>query len=610
MSEQGGYRVLARKYRPRKFSELVGQEAMVRTLANALKHGRLAHAYLLTGVRGVGKTTTARLVARALNCVGPDGDGGPTIDPCGVCEPCRAIAESRHVDVIEMDAASRTGVDDIREIIDSVAYAPAAARYKVYIIDEVHMLSRSAFNALLKTLEEPPAHVKFIFATTEVRKLPVTVLSRCQRFDLKRIGAADLVAHLERICRAEGVTAQAGALAAIARAAEGSVRDALSLLDQAIAHGGETVDEETVRAMLGLADRAMVLEMLRSALAGRAAEALAALDRCHAFGADPAVVFADLLDHVHWLTRIKLVPDAASDPLRGEAERAMAVEMADGLGIGELSRAWQLLLKGAQEVREAPSPIQAAQMALVRLAYAARLPDPAEALRMLARDDGTSEGRASPASPTPPATTATGGPVAGAPSAVAPTQRSQRPEAASTGSRIADAGTPNTVASEGTLALAPHAIRNAARADGSDPVPDDFAALVRLFHRRRMPVLATLLKDRVRLVEYAPGRLVINGDARLPATFAGEVRRCLESWTGIGWQVVFSDTPGAPALREQELRAAEARLEAGRRHPVVAAVLEAFPDARLVEVRPARAANDTEDADDEGDTDAAGLERE
>ncbi|RMF13110.1 MAG: DNA polymerase III subunit gamma/tau, partial [Alphaproteobacteria bacterium] len=568
-SEKGGYRVLARKYRPQKFSELVGQEAMVRTLANAFKHDRLAHAYLLTGVRGVGKTTTARLIARALNCVGPDGRGGPTIDPCGVCEPCRAIAESRHVDVIEMDAASRTGVDDIREIIDSVAYAPAAARYKVYIIDEVHMLSRSAFNALLKTLEEPPAHVKFIFATTEVRKLPVTVLSRCQRFDLPRIGASALIAHLERICQAEGVSAEPGALAAIARAAEGSVRDALSLLDQAIAHGGgETVAQETVRAMLGLADRVAVLDMLRAALAGKAAEALEALDRQHVLGADPAVIFADLLDHVHWLTRIKLAPEAAADPLRGEAERTAAGEMASRLEIGELSRAWQLLLKGAEEIRHAPSPIQAAQMAIVRLAYAARLPDPAEALAMLERnaarntrtgDDAAarSDTAASPA----PAPSPVGDGMAAEPS------QDARANAARRASE--EAGPPEGPTSYGTLALAAQPANDGEQADGYEPVPADFPGLVQLFHRRRMPVLATHLKDHVRLVDYAPGRLVINPDERLRATFAGEVRRCLESWTGRRWQVAFSDTPGARPLREQEQRAAEARLEAGRRHPVV-----------------------------------------
>ncbi|RMF72375.1 MAG: DNA polymerase III subunit gamma/tau, partial [Alphaproteobacteria bacterium] len=382
-----GYRVLARKYRPQRFSELVGQEAMVRTLANALRSGRVAHAYLLTGVRGVGKTTTARIIARALNCTGRDASAGE-VEPCGSCEACQRIAESRHVDVIEMDAASRTGVDDIREIIDSVAYAPVSARYKVYIIDEVHMLSRSAFNALLKTLEEPPPHVIFIFATTEIHKVPVTVLSRCQRFDLKRVPPEVLIAHLKDIAAREQVTVSDEALAVIARISEGSVRDALSLLDQAIAFAGAEIDEETVRGMLGLADHVAVIELLAAALTGRAQEVLTRMTALRTAGQDPVLLMTDLLDALHWLTRMAVTPEARKDPLRGPAERQLAERLVGDLDMGRLQRAWQMLLKGLEEVRTAPQPMDAAEMALLRVAHAASLPTPAEALAWLKRQEG------------------------------------------------------------------------------------------------------------------------------------------------------------------------------------------------------------------------------
>ena len=344
-----GYRVLARKYRPSTFEALIGQDAMVRTLANAIQTGRLAHAFLLTGVRGVGKTSTARLIAKALNCIGPDGTGGPTISPCGVCEPCRAISESRHIDVVEMDAASRTGVDDVREIIDAVRYAAVSARFKVYIIDEVHMLSKAAFNALLKTLEEPPPHVKFIFATTEIRKVPVTVLSRCQRFDLKRIPAEMLAEHFRAIVEKEGASAEPDALAMIARAAEGSVRDGLSILDQAISHGNGAVSAAAVRDMIGLADRALVLDLMGHILTAEPKPALANLRRQYDAGADPATVLQDLLDLTHAITRIKLSPDDPTDGLT-EGERPRALQWAEGLGFAALQRLWQLLLKGLAEV--------------------------------------------------------------------------------------------------------------------------------------------------------------------------------------------------------------------------------------------------------------------
>jgi DNA polymerase III subunit gamma/tau len=369
------YRVLARKYRPQTFAELIGQDAMVKTLANAIQRGRIAHAFLLTGVRGVGKTSTARLIAKALNCVGPDGQGGPTIAPCNLCEPCKAIAEGRHIDVIEMDAASHTGVDDVREIIDAVRYASVSARYKIYIIDEVHMLSKHAFNALLKTLEEPPQHVKFLFATTEADKVPVTILSRCQRFDLRRIPAEKLAAHFAEVARAEGVEVEPEALAMIARAAEGSARDGLSILDQAIAHGAGTVTADQVRDMLGLADRGRTRRLLQLVLSGDATGALAELDDAHELGIDPLQLIRGLMEALHAATRAKA--GASADALQSAEERSSAEQMAGALGWGTIHRLWQMLLKGLQDVEVAPDPREAAEMALLRLIHAADLPDPA-----------------------------------------------------------------------------------------------------------------------------------------------------------------------------------------------------------------------------------------
>ena len=381
------YRVLARKYRPQNFSELIGQDAMVQTLANAIERNRIAHAFLLTGVRGVGKTSTARLVAKALNCVGPDGQGGPTINPCGMCEQCRAIAEGRHIDVIEMDAASHTGVDDVREIIDAVRYASVNARYKIYIIDEVHMLSKNAFNALLKTLEEPPEHVKFLFATTEVDKVPLTVLSRTQRFDLRRIPAEKLAAHFAEVSKNEGVEVEEDALRMIARAAEGSARDGLSILDQAIAHGGGTVTAEQVRDMLGLADRGRIRRLLEHVLSADAAATLGDLDEAHDLGMDPASLLRGLMEELHLATRTKA--GATAEALPAE-QREAAERLAEQLGWGQIHRIWQMLLKGLSDVQVAPDAREAAMMALLRLIHAADLPDPASVLSRLSGEPGTS----------------------------------------------------------------------------------------------------------------------------------------------------------------------------------------------------------------------------
>ena len=578
-TEGGAYQVLARKYRPQTFADLIGQEVMVRTLRNAFAHDRIAHAFVLTGVRGVGKTTTARIIAKGLNCIGPDGNGGPTVAPCGVCEPCRAIAESRHVDVLEMDAASRTGVNDVREIIDSVRYRAASARYKVYIIDEVHMLSTQAFNALLKTLEEPPEHVKFIFATTEIRKVPVTVLSRCQRFDLRRIEPEAMLDHLRGIVAKEGAEIAEDALALIVRAAEGSVRDALSLIDQAIAHGGGRADAEQVRDMLGLADRARTLDLFEAVMRGDAAGALAEFRAQHAAGADPLAVLRDLAEVIHWVSVIKITPEAAEDPTLGPDARARGRGFAEGLGMRPLARAWQMLLKALEEAAAAPSPAQAAEMALIRLTHVAELPSPEELVRRL-----TGEG--APATPAaPPAPSGGGGPSAALSRSLAAAALRPAPDPAPAAAALRPAPDPAPAAAPRAQADAP--------APATQATPEAAVALasfdevLALIREKRDAKLLIEVETGVRLVSCQPGRIAFEPAPSAPPGLAAELGRKLSQWTGARWMVSVVSEGGAPTLAER--RAAEtADLEARLRlHPLVRAALETFPGAELVAAAPA-----------------------
>jgi DNA polymerase-3 subunit gamma/tau len=535
------YRVLARKYRPVDFTTLVGQEAMVRTLRNAIATGRIAHAFMLTGVRGVGKTTTARIIARALNCVGKDGKGGATVDPCGVCEHCVAITEDRDVDVIEMDAASRTGVADARELIEGVRYRPVSARYKVYIIDEVHMLSTAAFNALLKTLEEPPPHVKFVFATTEIRKVPVTVLSRCQRFDLKRVPQEALIEHFSKIAAAEKVEISPEALSLLARAADGSVRDGLSLLDQAIAHGGGVVDAAQVRDMLGLADRSRVLDLFEKTMRGDAAAVVTALGEMHDAGADPAVILQDLLELTHWVTRLKVAPGAAASS--ADSERTQGLAMAGKLSMASLTRAWTLLLKGLQETLAAPSPLRAAEMALIRLCYAADLPSPSDALKALQSGAGATAGIA----------------------ATAPAPRGGGGAAARLATQPATATAPQPA-----TAL---------------PNPRSFTEIVALFEARREARLVHHLMHHVHEVRCEPGLIEFRPEPKAPTDLAARLSDLLSQWTGRRWIASVSSDAGKPTLSEQKAAKGDELRTRAENDPMVQAILRTFPGAKLETVR-------------------------
>ena len=546
-----GYQVLARKYRPETFADLVGQDAMVRTLKNAFKADRIAQAFIMTGIRGTGKKTTARIIAKGMNCIGPDGEGSPTTEPCGVCEHCRAIMEGRHVDVMEMDAASRTGVGDIREIIESVHYRAASARYKIYIIDEVHMLSTSAFNALLKTLEEPPAHVKFIFATTEIRKVPVTVLSRCQRFDLRRIEPEVMIALLRRIAGAEGAAITEEALALITRAAEGSARDATSLLDQAISHGAGETTADQVRAMLGLADRGRVLDLFDMIMKGDAAGALTELGGQYAEGADPLAVLRDLAEITHWVSVVKITPDAAEDLTIGPDERARGLAMAATLPMRVLTRMWQMLLKALDEVAEAPDAMMAAEMAVIRLTHVADLPTPEDLVRQF-RD-------------TPP----TGGGGGTGPRA-APQGAASAPRASMTSHRGTGPVTAAAAAQDLTLAAYP-----------------SFDAVLDLIRAQRDAKLLIDVETGLRLAAYRPGRIEFTPTPDAPQDLAQRLGGALHRWTGQRWTVSLVNSATAPTVAEAR-DAAQGALEAeARAHPLVRAVLDAFPRAAIRDIRTA-----------------------
>ncbi|MBO1324545.1 DNA polymerase III subunit gamma/tau [Acetobacter sp. TBRC 12305] len=671
------YRVLARKYRPTTFDDLIGQEAMVRTLRNAFALGRVAHAFMLTGVRGVGKTTTARIIARALNCTGPDGNGGPTADPCGVCPNCVAILADRHPDVLEMDAASRTGVDDVREIIEATRFRPMQGRMKVFIIDEVHMLSRNAFNALLKTLEEPPAQVTFIFATTELRKVPVTVLSRCQRFDLRRVPQADLVGLFARIADKEHVRLSDDALALIARAADGSVRDGLSLLDQAIAQGSSQenaegmIEASVVTDMLGLADREVVFDLLEAALTGQPEQALALMDAAHARGADAGLVLGDMLELVHTLSRLRAVPSAAQAADMPEAERVRGTQMAGSFPVPVLMRAWQMLLKGMQELETAPDRRAAADMVLIRLCFVADLPSPEDLVRRLSTGQGggaSGSALAGPASPTaslmasPTASPAgQGRNVAAAaqghngPAATSPQhgEAAQAPWGQPGGGRahlrmVAGSAAlslaPASLAPDGQATPAPvihappaqplrpvepglqppdHAEGQGASplheppgkssgtasgnssgdpagvqsgtpsgepvaspaADAPPPMPRTWREAVALVKDQREAILHGQLRHAAHLVSFAPGRIVLRLAPGVPADVPRQLRQVLERATGMAWQVNVSEAQGEPTLDAQGAEVIQFRRKEAASHPLVRAILAAFPDAELGEVR-------------------------
>ncbi len=564
MTDAPKYQVLARKYRPETFADLVGQDAMVQTLSNAFKADRIAQAFMMTGIRGIGKTTTARIIAKGMNCIGLDGQGGPTTEPCGQCEHCTAIMEGRHVDVMEMDAASNTGVNDVREIIDSVHYRAASARYKIYIIDEVHMLSNNAFNALLKTLEEPPAHVKFIFATTEIRKVPVTVLSRCQRFDLRRIEPELMIGLLRKIATSEGADIADDALALITRAAEGSARDATSLLDQSISHGAGETTADQVRAMLGLADRGRVMDLFERIMRGDAAGALEELSAQYADGADPLAVLRDLAELTHWVSVVKITPDAAEDPTISPDERARGLSFADGLGMRALSRGWQMLLKAIEEVSNAPSSIMAAEMAVIRLTHVAELPSPEELVRKL-QD-----------TPPPPMPTDPGGGGGGLHAGGSGTLQAQgysMPAATHAAPRgpVASAGGANlALAVDNSQALARY---------------PTFEHVLELIRVNRDVKLLVEIEAGLRLASYRPGQIEFTPTPNAPADLSQRLGAMLQRWTGNRWAVIVTNDCDSQTIYEKRDAAKLALHEEAAQHPLIQAALKAFPKAKIVDVK-------------------------
>lgn len=563
MTDTPTYQVLARKYRPETFADLVGQDAMVQTLRNAFEAERIAQAFVMTGIRGTGKTTTARIIAKGMNCIGTDGNSGPTVDPCGSCEHCTSIIEGRHVDVMEMDAASRTGVGDIREIIDSVAYRAASARYKIYIIDEVHMLSTNAFNALLKTLEEPPAHVKFIFATTEIRKVPVTVLSRCQRFDLRRIEPDVMITLLRKIAKSEGAEITDEALTLIIRAAEGSVRDAQSLLDQAISHGAGKILAEQVRAMLGLADRGRVLDLFDLILRGDAVGALSELSGQYAAGADPMAVLRDLAEISHWVSVIKITPEAADDPTVSPDERKRGRMMAEALPMRVLSRMWQMLLTSLEEVGHAPNAMMATEMAVIRFTHVADLPTPDDLIRKLQNIPA-------------PAPTAPSQGMSSSSSSMQPTITESLRSQKSNNNQMHSPQISSI--SSATVALA------------TEPSPDvlarfaQFEDVLDLIRHHRDIKLLVDVETSLKLISYSPGRIEFEPTENAPQDLAQRLGSRLQTWTANRWAVSIG-TNGAKTVAELRDAAANAIRQEAHTHPLVQAVLIAFPKAKITEIR-------------------------
>ncbi|MCF6322467.1 MAG: DNA polymerase III subunit gamma/tau [Rhizobiaceae bacterium] len=574
-SSNGNYRVLARKYRPQNFDDLIGQEPMVRTLSNAFETGRIAQAYMLTGVRGVGKTTTARILARALNFK-TDKIDQPTIDLSTMGENCQAIIDGNHLDIIEMDAASHTGIDDIRSLIESAQYKPVSARYKVYIIDEVHMLSRNAFNGLLKTLEEPPEHLKFIFATTEIRKVPITVLSRCQRFDLRRISSDVMATHLLAITKKEDVEIDSAALSMIVRASEGSVRDALSLLDQAIAHASGNIEGENVRAMLGLADRARIIDLFEQLMKGDIAACLEELRHQYDVGAEPVMVLSDLADFIHFVTRLKYVPQAANDPAISETESKKGAEFANSLSVRVLGRSWQILLKGIEEVAASQRPLMAADMVLVRLAHAATLPTPDEVIRSL---DNDSENSAA----TTGSRTATAAPGPGTQAGSSQSSRSIQ--------QVSSHDAPRMTGTNGPQ-LAPK-LEIVSNTPAPQSIPSDvtqlnlerFEDLIFLAEDKRDLQTKSRLRRYVRLVKFEDGRMEFSIAGNPPPSFINDLQRKLKQWTGKRWNLIISRERGEPSLEETDQAEEKSRFDAASADPAVEAILAKFPGAKVIDVR-------------------------
>ena len=560
------YRVLARKYRPQNFDELIGQDALVRTLKNAITSGRIAHAFMLTGVRGVGKTTTARIIAKALNYKGPKGDSGPTTENTDDCELCKAISEDRHPDVIEMDAASRTGVDDIREILDGVRYAPTEARYKIYVIDEVHMLSKNAFNALLKTLEEPPEHVKFIFATTEIRKVPITVLSRCQRFDLQRIGVDLLIEHFKDICKKEKVKADDDAIAMIARAADGSVRDGLSLLDQAIALSDKKITSEQVQDMLGLADRAQNLDLLENALSGDMTKALDIMDHIYKNGGAPSVVIQDLLDLTHLLTKFRAVPNIedVNQSLSGD-QLKRAKKLAKKISMPSLSKTWQILLKGLDEVNTAPNPQNAAEMVIIRLAYAANLPDPSDLIKKL--KDGSVQAAPAQDTGSPAASTGT--------TASTVHQQDFTPPPQTVGGSVNSSGQ-ETARTAPELSVVPT----------TQPITDikTLEDIIAVLEQNDEILLASQLFHFAHPVKLEKGHFEFRPDDAAMPELAQNLSRKLKDITQDHWMVVISKEQGKATLAEIAEKERLQELADVAKLPLVENILKIFPDAQLTQI--------------------------